>query len=323
MSDEKLFLVVDNGGSKFVVGFMTMDGKILHQERFVWQKAHCSSIETEVVPKVKELLAKYPDCAKKVVAMGMTLPGIADPKSGVWVSSGFMKADHYPVASVVSDMLGLPVFVDNDCKACALAERYFGAGRDVDDFFYMTVSNGVGGAVFTNGQLYYGATGRCGEIGCCVVEEDGRMSDEGDIRGYMEMYACGRGLKRNFIELGGPEMINGSPADGFLIAKLAREGDPIALKTFEMEGYYLGKAISWMCQILDPGRVIIGGGLSMVMDLYIESLYHTLDRFYHSGARNRIEIVATQLGYWGALIGAGSLAIRGLAGLPDSIPDVI
>lgn len=321
--DEKLILVIDIGGSKFVVGFMRMNGEILCQQRYVWQKAECTSVETEVVEKINDLYRQYPQYAERVVVTGMTLPGIANPKTGMWVGSGFMGADHYPIGPRLSEKLGIPVYVDNDCKACALAERYFGAGQDVDDFFYMTVSNGVGGAIFANGQLYYGSNGRCGEIGCCVIEEDGRMSDEGHVQGYLEMYACGRGLKRNFIEMGGAETYEGQPVDGVSIAKLAREGNPIALKTFELEGYYLGKALSWMCQLLNPKRIIIGGGLSMVLDLYLPSMTKTLEKLYWLGEDNdRVKIVATPLGYWGGLMGAGALGIRGLNGIPDSIPDI-
>lgn len=319
---EKLILVIDIGGSKFAVGFMRMSGELLCQKRYVWKNASPSSLITEVADKVHELYKHHPGYASHVVVAGMTLPGIADPKTGEWVSSGFMGVSHLQVAKPMETLLGIKVYVDNDCKACALAERYFGAGQGCDNYFYMTVSNGVGGAIFANGELYYGAAGRSGEIGCCVVEEDGRMSDEGTIRGNLEMYACGRGLVRNYLEAGGNAFYQGAPVDGIAIAQLAMQRDPSALKALELEGRYLGKGIAWICCLFDPEKVIIGGGLSMIYDLYRDKLLETFEKHFGAGDSKRVTIMPTPLGYWGALMGAGALAIRGMNGLPASIPPV-
>lgn len=321
-ANEKLILAIDIGGSKYVVGLMRLGGEILCQKRYVWKKASPHSLGTEVVEQVRNLYQEYPQYAKRVAAAGMTLPGIANPKTGIWVSSGFMGVRNFQVSQLLEPLLGVKVYVDNDCKACALAERYFGAGKDSDNFFYMTASNGVGGAFFANGKLYYGASGRCGEIGCGVVEEDGRTSDEGTVKGNLEMYASGRGLVKNYLEAGGLDTYEGKPVDGVAIARLAREKDPAALKAFELEGYYLGKGLAWACCLLDPEKIIIGGGLSMVFDLYQEALYKTFYRNYSVGDARRIAIVPTPLGYFGALMGAGALAIRGMEGIPEDVPEI-
>lgn len=318
--EEKLILVIDIGGSKFVVGFMDFQGRIMFQKRYPWKNPTTDKLFQEVGEKVDMLYREHPTEAARVVVAGMTLPGIASPRTGIWISSGFMKVDHVMIADPFERRLGVPVYVDNDCKACALAERYFGAGRGCDHFFYMTASNGLGGAVFTNGHLYYGSTGRSAEIGCCIVEENGRLSDEGTVRGNIEMYACGRGLLRNYLEAGGQETRDGRPTDGVIIAELARKGDRAAVKAMEMEGYYLGKAISWACCLYDPQKVIIGGGLSLIFDLYQKKLLETFHHHFGIGDADRIQILPTPLGYFGALMGAGALGIRGYHNWFDDVP---
>lgn len=98
--------------------------------------------------------------------------------------------------------MACPAAIENDARACALAERMFGAGKDVDDFFYVTVSNGIGGALFLNGALYTGALGNAGEIGHCTAVENGRPCGCGK-RGCLEAHAAGPAISKNYLELGG------------------------------------------------------------------------------------------------------------------------
>lgn len=321
IKEDKLILAVDIGGSKFVVGFMDFEGNVMHQQRYPWFNPTAEMLFEKVAEKVDVLFREHPSEARRVVVAGMTLPGIANPKTGIWLNSGYMKINNLPIAEPFEKKWGIPVYVDNDCKACALAERYFGAAKNCNDFFYLTASNGVGGAVFTNGHLYYGATGRSAEIGCCVIRENGRLSDEGTVRGNLEMYACGRGLVKNYLEAGGNETVDGHAVDGLMIAELAQKGDYAALKALELEGYYLGKGIAWACCFFDPAKVIIGGGLSMIFDLYKDKLLETFAENYGLQEAMRIQIVPTPLGYFGALMGAGTLGIRGYQNRFDDIPD--
>jgi predicted NBD/HSP70 family sugar kinase len=136
---------------------------------------------------------------------------------------------------------------------------------------YVTVSNGVGGALFLDGKLYGGDKGHAGEIGHCVVVEEGRRCNCGS-KGASKCMPPAPVWVKNYRELGGDAQISGQPANAQLIAQLARTGDVIARKTFELEGYYLGKGIAAACNLLNPEKVIVGGGISQAFDLFEQSL---------------------------------------------------
>ena len=306
---DKVVLAVDIGGSKYMTGLINQSGDILYKERRVWTEFSAENIVLEIGTAIEEILARFSELT--IQAAGMTIPGLADPAAGMWVSHSFANIRNLPIADIIRDRFGFPVFIDNDCNACALAEKYFGTCRDCNDFMYVTVSTGIGGALFLNGALYYGAFGNAGELGECVIVEDGRLS-EGGSRGTLEAYAASSGLIENYLEAGGAETIDGDKPSGQSIAKLADMGDKSALRAFELEGYYLGKVIAAACNLLDFRKVVIGGGLSLAFKYYRQALEETVRKNTFVRENAGLEIVPTILGYDGALMGAATLAIRGL-----------
>ena len=305
---EKYYLAVDIGGSKYITGIISESGKILCKKTYKWTAYTLDAIDKQIKNAIKETLDAHPDI--KITAAGATIPGLADPKEGIWLSTEFMGIKNYPIAKTLEKEFGLPFYIDNDGKACVLAERYFGEGKTCDDFLYMTVSNGIGGGLFLDGKLYRGAFGNAGEIGQFVVIENGRMSDDGTA-GTLEMYAAAAGLVQNYVEAGGSATIDAKPADGKSIAAQAAAGGPAALRAFDLEGYYLGKAIAAAHNIIDFKKVIIGGGLSLAFDLYKDSLLKTVEEQTYKRSYKTPEIMSTSLGYEGAFYGAAALAILG------------
>lgn len=310
---DTVLMAVDIGGSKYLPGFLDTKGNILAQERREWRKVTQEAIEEQIVSALRELCARYPGLAARAKAGGLTIPGFADPVTGVWVDSDFLVVRNLPICDLLSREFSIPFFADNDCNACALAEKYFGGAKDCEHFLYLTVSTGIGGAIYLNGKLHSGAFQHAGEIGLCILEENGRRSDSGSVRGPLEMHASGRGLSRNFIEAGGPESMDGKMPGGPEISRLAEEGDPAALTALDREGRYLGRAIGDASCFLDPEKVIIGGGLSLLFHQYGEALQR---EYRHVCPDGKAVIEPTTLGYSGALLGAGAVARRGIEGFP-------
>ena len=304
---KEAILAVDIGGSKYMTGLIQPDGTLLAKERKTWTEYTQPLIRGQLLEAISDMLGAHPDV--RVIGGGVTIPGLADPQSGVWVSTEFMGIKDYPIARDLEEVFGLPFYIENDGRACVLAERYFGAGRDCDDYLYITVSNGIGGGLFLNGKLHRGAAGNAGEIGQCVVVENGRMSGDGTA-GTLEMYAAAAGLAQNYLEAGGRRRIDGKEPDGASIAALAAEGDPAALETFRLEGYYLGKAIATLHNVLDLKKVILGGGLSLAFDLYRDTLLETVYAQTYKRPYPSPEVLATPLGYEGALYGAAALVLN-------------
>lgn len=298
-------LCFDVGGSKHVTGLVDGEGHVLCAQRRAWDELTPEGVVSSLVAAGRHLLQSHPELTPEVI--GVTIPGLARPEEGLWVEASFSGIRDLPIGRLLREAFGLPAYGENDAKACALAEKLFGAARDVEDFLYITVSNGVGGAVFAGGRLLYGS-GAAGECGHVTVVEGGRPCKCGKA-GCLEVYAAGPGMSQTYAEL------THERAGGDEIAARARQGDPAALQVFALEGEYLGRMLGMAANLISPELVVIGGGLSLAFALYEPSLMRSLRAHMYQAANPRLTVVPTPLGYHGGLLGAAALAICGMDGL--------
>ena len=298
-------LAIDIGGSKIALGLVTREGKIIQKKRFARPSRDAGQLAEHIAQNAKALLFNFTEIAPELI--GITIPGLADPRRGYWVEASFSGIRDLPIADILSDSLRLPAYADNDGQACALAEKLYGACRDTEDFIYVTVSNGIGSALFLNGCLYGGSLGNAGELGHCVVVEDGRLCACGN-RGCLEMHAAGPGIAANYAELGGRPALDGTPADAAEIAARALASDPPALAAYALEGELLGKALAFACNIINPGRVVIGGGVSLSFPLFTETLHQALFKRLYRSANPHLTILPSGHGGDGGLLGAAAAA---------------
>lgn len=301
---DTIALSVDIGGSKYMVGLVDRKGNILAKKRKVWSSLDAKTVMREIIESADTLLKENPNLGPSVI--GATIPGLADPGRGLWVEASFSGIRELAVAETLRERFGLPAFADNDGQACAAAEKLFGACRDVANFIYITVSNGIGGALCINNRLCYGAHNAAGEFGHCIVVEDGRPCKCGN-RGCLEMHAAGPAISQNYAELGGAALPDGKPADAAEIARRARQGESAAIAAFELEGRLLGKVIATACNLINPQKVILGGGVSLAFPLFEASLCETVQARIYQSANPGIEIEPTKLGCDGGLLGAASI----------------
>lgn len=299
-------LAVDIGGSKLIVGLVSAAGEVLCAEHSLWTGLTPEAVVGDIKKAVHSLLAAHEDYRPAI--MGATIPGLADPAKGVWVEASFSGIRDLPFASIMRAEFGIPVRIDNDGNACAKAERLFGCCKGVDHFIWVTVSNGIGGSVYANGSLYSGSRGNAGEIGHVIVEEGpaARPCKCGHS-GCAEMHASGPALARNYLSLGGEWKIGDGAPSAKSVDALARAGDKTALAAYELEGVYLGRAIGAAVNLLNPQKVVIGGGVSLGFDLFAPSLLKTLETHVYRNANPDFTVEQTALGYHAALLGAAAL----------------
>lgn len=304
---EQVALGIDMGGSKLAVGLVSRRGQVLAQRRRPWWERTPQGVLAAVLAEARALLAEHPAIQPAVI--GANIPGLTDRHNGVWVEASFSGIRDWPVARALEEALALPCFIDNDCRASALAESWYGAAQGVRDFLYLTVSNGIGGAVFLHGVPYEGAHGGAGELGHVLVVPGGRLCGCGN-RGCLEQHAAGPGIARNYRELAG--ISEDAPLiEAKEIAMRARRGEGPALDVFGMEGVYLGEALAAAANLLNPALVVLGGGVSLSFGLFGETLQKTMEAHMYRAANPGLQVLPTALGYEGALLGAAAVAFRG------------
>lgn len=305
---KKNIFCVDIGGSKLICGILSASGEILDTYRAEYAPGYTPEM---LFGLIREGFVRLggDSCGE----CGVAIPGLCDAENGIWLYSPFSGISDIPVADILHKMTGLPIFVDNDVNVSALAERHFGICRDTDDFLWITVSNGIGGGLFLDGELYRGAGMTAGEIGHFLVEEqNGRLCGCGN-RGCLEAMASGASIAAIYHER------TGTTASAKEISDRARGGDGEASRVFREAGAYIGKAAAYAVNLLGLGTVVLGGGVAESFDLLKLTAQAALDSGVFARANPQVRFLRSALGRYAALKGCAALVLdRGPSSLKQA-----
>ena len=290
-------LAIDIGGSKVLVGVVDETGIVVEYDRKEYSSAY--SLET-LYADVKRMAAPYMEKYKPEIC-GVSLPGPVNGDTGVCPLAPFLGIRDWHAAEDLKQILGIPVYAENDANACAVAEKVFGKAADVDDFMWITVSNGVGGALYLNGSLYVGANFCAGEFGHIRVEEDGKACTCGK-KGCLESVASGRAVSAYYKEKTGQDRTAKE------IGALANEGDEIAVAAYRRAAKALGAVIASAATLLDVNVCYLGGGVSQSLDLFKDDLIAEINDKLFLPIDKTVKIEYSGLGYYASLCGAAAVA---------------
>ena len=311
-----LTIGVDIGGTKVAGGVVDGQGRIIEKLKRSTPSASPELTAQVIVDVVNALRTSH-----QVEAVGLGAAGFVDEERGGVLFSPNLAWRDEPVRKKIADLVGLPVVVENDANASAWAELKFGAARDQQHMVLVAVGTGIGAGLVLGGELYRGRWGIAGEPGHYRVVPEGRLCGCGN-RGCWEQYASGSALEyeaRDFAQRtpGGAVrllQLAGGSLDGIggqQITQAAREGDPGALRCFDIVGSWLGQGLADLAAILDPGCFVIGGGVSEAGELLLAPARAAFDKGLTGGHhRPQAEIRRAALGADAGLVGAADLARR-------------
>lgn len=251
----------------------------------------------------RESLAAAGVAATSVIGVGMGVPGPVDHRTGkVGTTSilpgwlGIQPADQ------MRRRLELPVAVENDANLGALAETSWGAARGCTDVAYIKVSSGIGAGLVLGGRLHRGAHGTAGEIGHDVVDEAGPFCRCGN-RGCLEAVAGGAAITEVLSR------IRHEPVTLAQALELAADGDLAARRVLAQVGREIGVAISKLCNLVNPERVVIGGLLARGGDVLLDPMRESVRRLAVDSAKEAT-IVPSVFGERAGVLGALALVLR-------------
>ncbi len=239
-------------------------------------------------------------------AVGIGIPSVVDFEQGMALTSVNIPLRDVPLRGMLSERLGIPVFVDNDANVAALAEAHDDDGATIADSLVMlTIGTGVGGGIVIGGRIYRGATGAGAELGHQLVGADltagePAHSDHAPQPGSLEQLAAGRALDRLAAGRG--------LKDGPHAVEAARAGDPRALEAIRILGQRVGIGIANAINIFDPDLVVIGGGVCAAGDLLLVPARETAWRFVLAGVGRRTEVRLARYGPQAGVRGAALMA---------------
>ena len=318
-------VAIDLGGTKALAGLVALDGTV--QSR-VWLSSR------DLVGRPAELLDRLADGAhqaaraggldeRQVSALGICVPGPLDQTRRVVSLAPNLGWRELPVRAELERRLpSVPVFLENDVRAAALAEQALGAGRGCESLLAVFIGSGVGGGYVVNGRLYHGAHGGAGEIGHLVVRAAGPRCGCGragcleamsarDAVGRYVMQAVARGQKTVLTEMLHGNLRAFTSRD---LAAAVAQNDAVALRAARRSARYAGLAIGGVVNLLDPATVVLGGGIvEAVGQPYIDWATDEARRQIISSSAKDVPLVASVLGDDAGLLGAALTAFAGLA----------
>ncbi|HET9842920.1 MAG TPA: ROK family glucokinase [Nocardioides sp.] len=311
---EPLTVGIDIGGTKVLGAVVDSTGTVVAVDRRPTEGHDVRKVEDTIVDLVTGFAREY-----DVAAVGIGAAGFVDVTRTVVMFSPHLDWRREPLRARVAERVRLPVVVDNDANTMALAECRFGAGRGHRFVLCVTLGTGIGGALVLDNRVYRGANGMAGEFGHMQVVPDGHWCECGN-RGCWEQYASGNALVRDARELvrsSSPMahhlglLVHGdaNALEGPQITQAAQEGDPLSIELLADVGRWLGVGLAGMAAAFDPGRIIIGGGLSEAGDLLIGPTRQAFSRSLTGrGHRTEPVIAQAELGPSAGFIGAADMA---------------
>lgn len=246
-------------------------------------------------------------------AVGITLPGVVDEATGVAAFSANVGWRDVPIGGLLSRRLGVPAALCHDVRAAGLAEARLGAGAEREgppSFVFCAIGTGIGGALVLDGRVHAGAHFRAGEIGHVVVAPDGPPCGCG-ARGCVETLASASAIARRYAQRSGA---TDTDAEG--VARLVDDGDRLAAEVWADAVHALARGLMACVTLVDPGLVVIGGGLAAAGGTLLHPLAAALAERATFQVPPRLEV--TRLGALAGCQGAGLAAWDLVTGTPDA-----
>jgi predicted NBD/HSP70 family sugar kinase len=231
-----------------------------HQVELPLARKEPQDIVQAIVTGLDTLLAQAGLPMEKVVGVGISIPGPFEHSTGVSVFAPSWGWVNVPLKTMLEKEINAPLYMDNPLKFNAVAEAWFGAGRETKTMAAMVWGTGVGMGLVINGQLFHGASNTAGEWGHSVIVAGGRSCRCGS-RGCVEAYIGAPGILQTLAEID-PHSNLFIPEDQTrsieAIVAAARENDPVALAVIQQTATYLGAGLSSLINIFNPELVTLG-----------------------------------------------------------------
>jgi glucokinase len=286
---------IDLGGTAIKLGRFRADGSCQQSLTVDTPQPATPKAVVEVMKSaIARLIAEAKPAEIKCIGIGM--PGPTDVAGRVaLVAINLSGWQNVPLAGLLEQATGLPVILANDANCAGLGETWLGAGRGCQNAILLTLGTGVGGAVILNGHLFTGHYGSAAELGLITINFDGPACNSGN-QGSLEQYVSVQAIRRET----GKEPLE--------LAKLAENGDAKAIAYWQNYGQLLGAGLASLIYIFTPEVIILGGGISAGISLFLPSTQAEIEKRVLAGSRIGLKIVPAKLGNQAGMVGAAKLA---------------
>ncbi len=269
-----------------------------------------------IAAAVREICDKFSTDLNELVGIGVAVPGIVDDKKGLVRLSTVLDWRQVHLGEDLENILGVPVSVQRNGNAAALAESFFGSDELLPELLYIHLGDGIGAGIIFDGRIYSGRSGRAGEIGHNIVDPHGPLCLCGN-RGCLEAVASGRALVKQAQDLAAEgkcpalqRAFHRSELTCLKVIEAAKKGDPACRKFLNTAGNYIGQAIASLINLLDINTVVLGGDLTEAGDLLLKPLQANFKEALLQFEPVDVTIKTSVLGSKAGVLGAASVVVQ-------------
>ncbi|HEY2580441.1 MAG TPA: ROK family protein [Mucilaginibacter sp.] len=302
---------IDIGGTKCAVSLGEVEnGEITIINKETFQTSNTPdpfAMISKLQKGVEKIIALQQLSIHNIAAIGISCGGPLDSKRGLILSPPNLPGwDAIPVVNLFQEKFGIPVFLQNDANACALAEWKFGAGKGYRNVIFLTFGTGLGAGLIFDGRLYSGTNDMAGEVGHIRLENIGPVGY--GKAGSFEGFCSGNGITqiaqikiRERFQMGQAVSFCKSPEEiGLITAKAVAEaatnGDELAIEIYKLSGAYLGRGLSILIDVLNPEVIIIGSIIVSSGNLILPAAMEIIKREALQHSQNVCRILPAKLG---------------------------
>lgn len=312
------YVGIDLGGTNTKIGILNNDGEIFKSTVI---KTLSSEGAERTLTRIWEAAKKLADelnvDTKKIKGIGIGIPGPVINQSVVAFFANFPWGENVDIKSMMEKISGIETKLDNDVNIIALGEAKYGAAKGSKTSVTVALGTGIGGGIYIDGKLISGFMGAGGEIGHMKLVKDGKLCGCGQ-KGCFEAYASATGLIREAISrlIVNKQNLLYTMIEGKLdtleakdIFDAAKEGDKFSLDLVEYEAEYLAMGIGNILNIINPEKIVLGGGVAMAGEILMNPVKEKLKKYALPVTLKNMEIVQGVLGNEAGIKGAVGLFV--------------
>ncbi len=240
---------------------------------------------------------------EKIIGIGIAMHGVVDVENGISLFAPNLKLSNIPIKEELEKEFGLVVNVENDARAMALGESWFGQYGNLLSMLVVNIGSGVGAGVIVNGKLYHGANDLAGEVGHMTIDINGEICDCGN-KGCLQTFATGSAIVKKANQVSHEPIQSGEE-----VYELAKSGKQDYISILEETGRVIGIGLTNLIHIINPELIVLGGGVTKSEKFLLNPIKEEIQNRGLTKSATETKVVISTHGDDATLLGAISLVL--------------
>lgn len=301
------YVIGIDAGPETVEGVLTdLSGEILYRTSSLLKKSITNDQFIAILKETTNTIFQLSNIDQdKIIGIGIAMHGVVDINTGTSLVAPILNLRNIPIKEELEKEFNLTIKVENDARAMALGEYWFGGHGDVDSMVAVNIGRGVGAGIVMDGKLYHGALGIAGEIGHMTIDMNGSLCECGN-RGCLQTFVSGPAIAaRASKQIPG----NGSVLSGKEVFEQAQRSDPFSIELLYETGAIIGVGLVNLIHLVNPSKIVLGGGVMKSEKFILSAILESIDRRAMTAEAKQTSVMVTKLGDEATLLGAVSLLL--------------